>query len=580
MSWVLLACCLLLLIILVSLQLSPYVIEQRRDSGIFAYTGKVIRDGGLPYIDAWDNKLPGIYFIDALAFLAFGTNRWALWLSENIVLFMAGMTMFWLLRQLYGDRAETWIGPLILVLLTRHPALVSDTNFTEPYALFPQMLVFATGYQFLRNPGSRWGFAVGFAAGLAFLIKQTTVGVALAFVPAIMITRHPVLGTHRRWHWLSVTILGGLTSLGIVAVYLLAYGILDDAIGASFTAASVFHEWVSDESVWIGRTIIGTWTRSLAPLVIVPLLPFLVVGMRVAWRGYKTRTINTRRVVTNITLRVWIVLTFFTDMVLVNITNRGYAHYYITLIPAMTLLTTMSLPVIAQRVARARGRRRRAWKGLRVYLAVVLLGVPVATTIVRLWLKQMDVTGPERQNSLVTYVVEHTSPDDTVLVWGANTVLNFQSGRDSPTQFHYGYPLIVPDAITSDYIREMVRDLQLGQPAIIVDSTMVDGDRVPPLDPTRRITWWEAGGRRDVANLEPIYSFVAEHCWIANEIDGIVIYRCEYPNTRRLPLSPVTGPPVRALFDALNPVLVDSYTYIDSEFRQAFPDDEPVLALP
>ncbi len=167
-----------------------------------------------------------------------------------------------------------------------------------------------------------------------------------------------------------------------------------------------------------------------------------------------------------------------------------------------------------------------------------------------------------------------------MLVWGANTVLNFQSGRDSPTQFHYGYPLIVPDAITSDYIREMVRDLQLGQPAIIVDSTMVDGDRVPPLDPTRRITWWEAGGRRDVANLEPIYSFVAEHCWIANEIDGIVIYRCEYPNTRRLPLSPVTGPPVRALFDALNPVLVDSYTYIDSEFRQAFPDDEPVLALP
>ena len=51
---------LLVLVFVASLQLAPSVIEQRRDSGIFAYTGKVIREGGLPYVDAWDNKLPGV----------------------------------------------------------------------------------------------------------------------------------------------------------------------------------------------------------------------------------------------------------------------------------------------------------------------------------------------------------------------------------------------------------------------------------------------------------------------------------------------------------------------------------------
>ncbi len=570
MSWVLPASYLLLLIVLVSLQFAPFIAEQRRDSGIYAYTGKIIHDGGLPYLDAWDNKPPGIYFINALAFVAFGTNRWALWLAENITLFLTGMTMFWLLRQLYGGRGETWVGPLILVLLTRHPALVSDINFTEPYALLPQMLVLVAGYQFLRAPGSRWGFAMGFAAGSAFLIKQTTVGVALAFVPAILISRHPVLGTQRRWHWLGVTILGGLSSLGLVALYLLINGILDDAIKASFVAAGTFHDWVSDGSVWIGRTVITTWTASSAPLVIVPLLPFLVLGMRAAWRSLRARPYYGRQAATRATLRVWIVLTFFADMILCNITNRGYAHYYITLIPAMTLLTTMSLPVVAQRIAQSAGRRRRAWAGLRVYLAVLLLGVPVLATLGRVLLAETEIVGPARQQEVVTYVTERTDPHDTVLVWGANTVVNFLADRRSPTQFHYGYPLIVPDELSDEYILEAVRDLQRGKPAIIVDSTMVDGDRIPPLDPARRIEWWGEGGRRDVANLDPIFAFVSKHCWPVDEIEQIVIYRCAYPNTTRLPLSVVTGPPLSAFWQVLEPTLTMSRDWIAAQYEQEF----------
>src|SRR5512139_2091331 len=85
-NWMKLALAALALVFVVSLQYAPSVIEQRRDSGIFAYTGKVIAHGGLPYVDAWDNKLPGVYYIDALAFLLFGTNRWALWLIENFTL--------------------------------------------------------------------------------------------------------------------------------------------------------------------------------------------------------------------------------------------------------------------------------------------------------------------------------------------------------------------------------------------------------------------------------------------------------------------------------------------------------------
>ena len=575
MSWVLPACALLLLIVLVSLQFAPSIIEQRRDSGIFAYTGKIIRDGGLPYVDAWDNKLPGVYFINALAFLVFGTSRWALWLAENLTIFAAGMALFWLLRQVYGERSEAWIGPVILISLTRHPTLVSDINFTEPYALLPQVLVLAAGYQFLRQPRSYWGFVMGFAAGAAFLIKQTTVGGALMFIPAVLISRHVVLGTRQRWHWLGTIILGGLCSLGLVTIYLLVNGILDDALAASFVAANTFHEWVSEGSVWIGRTVITTWTASLAPVVLLPLSPFLVLGMRVAWRSLRQRSATVdRKAMTDITLRVWVMLTFFADMVLVNVTNRGYAHYYITMIPAIALLTTMSLPEVVRYMTISTGRRRKLWAGLRVYLAALLLGVPMVTTLVRVALSKTSLSGLERQQQVVSYVEERTDESDTVLVWGVNTVVNFLANRRSPTQFNYGYPLVMPGELSEEYILEMVRDLERNKPTIIVDSTMIDGDRVPPLDPALRVEWWREGGRRDVANLQPIFDFVEKHCWQVDVVDDVYMYRCAYPNTSRLPLRVVTGPPVSALWKTLEPVLNESYEAIAAQYQQQFAPEE------
>lgn len=516
----------LALVFLVSLQLAPSVSEQRRDSGIFAYTGLVIREGGRPYVDAWDNKLPGVYFIDALAFAVFGSNRWALWLVENLTLFFTAVVLIWLLRQVYKQRAEVWIGALVLVLLARHPALINDTNYTEPYALLPQIIVLAAGYQLLHKPRLRWAFAVGFAAGVAFLIKQTTIGVALAFIPAVMLTRHPIVISERRLRWLGMIILGGLTCLLPVVVYLLIFGILDDAFFASFVMARSFHSWVGRESVWIGRTLITTFTSGGFPLVYGPLLPFIGLGMYLAWKRGFRRTQDTRWEATNATLALWAMLTFLIDLVLANITNRGHAHYYVTLLPSTTLLLTAVIRQMNQYSQHPTWEKR--IKHARMYLVAVLVGVPMSASLISFWLADWNIAAPEKKREFVHYVIEHTLEDDFVLVWGAATVINFQSGRKSPTQFHYGYPVIVPDETTNDLVEDMVHDLYRNQPRLIIDTTLVDGDRVPPLDPVRRLQWWEEGGRTDTANLTPVYQFVATHCRVETTIDGVVIYRCQY----------------------------------------------------
>lgn len=523
----LIALTLLALVVAPSLQLAPTVIEQGRDSGIFAYTGKVIAEGGLPYRDAWDNKPPGVYYIDALAFLLFGANRWAIWLIETISIFLTGGVLFALLSQVYEQRRMAWIGAGAFALLVRHPGLVSDTNFTEVYALLPQVICFWAGYQFLSRPERRWALLVGFSAGLAFLTKQTTVGMALAFIPAILLSRHEILRAKQRWLWLGATILGGLSSLAGAVLYLWVKGILGDAIDATFIAPMAFHNWVSREPASFVDTLIQTLTASTAPVVIGPLLPFLLIGMVAAGRQLLPRRLGPHGLSATQTLMVWAMLTFWADLVVTNPTSRGYGHYYVTLLPSMVLLVVFSVSAIVRRGTPARLLGRMGRAALWMYLFLAVAGGAIGGTIYRLSTVDWAISGPVRNKTLTEYVMENTTPEDTVLVWGATTAINFQSDRNSPMPYHYGYPLIVPGYTTEEEIWQIARDLEMNMPTLILDSTMVDGDRIPPLDPDRRREWWAMGGRRDVANLGPIYQLVAKYCTFVREVEQTAIYRCQ-----------------------------------------------------
>jgi len=176
----------------------PTVVSQGRDNGIYSYTAKVMLDGGTLYKDAWDNKLPAIYFIDMLAFVLFGTNRWALWIMELMLITGAALALYSLFRRLTKRRVVIWSTVLIFLIFARHPDLIWDVDFPEPVALLPQALFFMLSYSLFTQPSGRTAFVMGLISSLMFLIKQTTTGMVFMFIPAILITNHPILHHPRR----------------------------------------------------------------------------------------------------------------------------------------------------------------------------------------------------------------------------------------------------------------------------------------------------------------------------------------------------------------------------------------------
>ena len=70
--------------------------------------------------------------------------------------------------------------------------------------------------------------------------------------------------------------------------------------------------------------------------------------------------------------------------------------------------------------------------------------------------------------------MDHTDSEDPVLIWGAETMINFYTKRTSPTRYVYQYGLVAPGYTTEEKVVEFLDDLLKTQPVVLVDSNRED----------------------------------------------------------------------------------------------------------
>lgn len=503
--------------LLASLPLSPALLNPWSDSSAYAYIGQVIRRGGVPYRDAWDHKPPLTPYLNALTFTVFGENHWALWVLRAITVAAASLLLYRLLLDLRLRRGLARIGALSLVLLACRPAW-EELNTPELYALPFQITVLLAGYRLRRAPRVRWALLAGLGAGTALLAKQTSIGAALTFIPALWIADRSSGWLVRHWRHVGVMFAAWLAVPGVMALYLLANGALGDAVDA-VVVYNAYH---------IGSVaplaMIRTMFRSATFVSIyLPLLFFAALGA--LWPFFRARFPADRQPETM--LVIWLALAVIVDLALANVSARGYAHYYLTALPAFVALVMPGFSAWLEWGGLPRAARVMRLAGWGYFALVVL--VPWAMNAVLAGVAADGrLFGPAKQFPATIYVREHTSPGDAVLSWGHASDVNFGSGRRSPTRYFYGHPLVMPGYATPERIAEFVADLRANRPALIVDTALYDVGRVPPLDPSLDERWVARGGTLPSADLTPVYAFVAEHCTEAEEVEKVRIYRCRY----------------------------------------------------
>ena len=131
---------------------------------------------------------------------------------------------------------------------------------------------------------------------------------------------------------------------------------------------------------------------------------------------------------------------------------------------------------------------------------------------------QFDIGGDfSRMGTLraATYLREHTKPNDTVLIWGAEPLVNFLAQRRSPTKYIFSYMLVEGsqradlEARRQDFLDELRRsDL-----AYVV---LVEGD-ITPLSPM--------GSQAQLDQLPALKTLLDTEYAFEIQIEDYVMYR-------------------------------------------------------
>jgi 4-amino-4-deoxy-L-arabinose transferase-like glycosyltransferase len=464
---------LLAFLVAVLIPFSPsYFPVPTRDAGLFLYAGKIIRQGGLPYLDIWDQKPPLIFYINALGLvLGGGSAEGVYWLKVALLLagaaigFRAMRRSFGVIPALFGT----------LVWMSYRPLLTKEGNIAEEYALPLQLaalaLVVSAGKD--RDEWKAWLIA-GTLGGLAFLLKPTLIGAMLA---AMVILIAPAVRAHAYRHAARAVLvfIGGMAiPIGASILIAFAQGYLPEYWSAVVLYA-VSYAAVDQNSY------AEIWARMLSlfqPAVLV------TVGLGTIASALRILAVK-RGASPPPALLGWALVALPLDACLLSLPHRSFMYYYLALLPTFSVLLASLLYLVQEGWRRVVRRPAQGVLSAGGVAIAVLIG---SLTVGRIAYRDIVRTGvalaaprPNTLEPVMNYLDRTTAPDDTVLIWGAEAGANFVSGHDAPTRFVHQYFLFMPGYVTVEMISEFSREVVDNPPQVIIDAVVTAPGGLPTL---------------------------------------------------------------------------------------------------
>ena len=467
-----------------------------RDSGVFLYTGWMILNGAIPYKDIWDHKPPVIFYINALGLKLLPYSRWGGWGIEALSLWIAALIGYKMLKKIFGGL------PALLSLLLWLLALVSviqGGNFTTEYTLPLQFAALSLVLTYGWEMRSIHFLILGTTGAIAFLTKQTTIGIWISIVVVILSDKF----MKKEFKEIIHNTVAGVIGITIASLIILAQIILSGAFENFWNAAFEFNfhytliiaqknniHWFP-EVLWSG---IKPLTKSgLFQIAIIGYLFCLIQLIR------KTLLEQIKPLmlvaIFNLPIELWVL----------GSTDKTYPHYFMTILPVLAIfsgyafynLFKLKIPRVQQ-----------------TYIHPVLTTIIICILIQRTFYIYMDQVYVYRKyapyEETLSYIQENTNPSDYVLQIGNEAGINFASKRISPTRFIYQKPLRWDGYVTTDLIEQFLTDIIQHQPKYIIHTT--------PDSPMFKFPVSNAKIDNDIQTIETHYCKV-------EKLDSFIIYK-------------------------------------------------------
>jgi len=439
-------------VIFVRVRLADFPLE--RDEGEYGYFGQLILQGVPPYALAYNMKFPGTYFIYAVIMAIFGQTAQGIHFGVLLTNIASIVLLFLIGRKLVNYMVGIIAGATYAALSLSYSVLGSAGHATHFVNLFA-LGGFLCLLEAFSSDKKRFYLISGILFALAILMKQSGVFFA-AFAASAIIFKDFVQKpgrTKESFMRLAVFSAGFLTPIFFTLSFLCMTGVYERFYFWAFTYLS---HYVAQVPLRYAIEIFKNNTISA------------ISGFYIIWLS---AAMGLLAVFFNKSLKEnrFLIISFLIFSFLSICPGLIFRpHYYITLLPAISLLAgiffyTLASLIKAEHIA------------IGLFAVSLFLGIQSQkkylfvkdTATLCKWIYGINpfVESPE----IAKFIDSRTKPEDTVAILGSEPQIFFYSNRRSATGYIHTYSLMEYQPYSLQMQKEMIREIELKEPKIIVD---------------------------------------------------------------------------------------------------------------
>lgn len=434
-------------------------IPLERDEGEYAYMGQLILRGELPYVAAYNMKLPGTYYAMAAILGLFGDTAVAVHLGLLIVNLASIALLYRLGRKLFDATVGAGAAAAFAVLALS-PAVLGFAAQAEHFVLLPMLgglllLVDLGAEQRLRRI-----VAAGLLLGVAVLMKQHA-AVFVAFGGLTVLV--PMNGSAQAPPRRRLADAALFAAAALLPFALTCLGMYHAGAFSAFWFWTV--RYASAYAVMapfdVGVRQLGQQLRLIAAAA-PALWGLAVIGAAAA--GWDSAARRRGR---------FLALFGISSFIAICPGWRFSEHYFLLLLPAASLYVGVAVAALARVVA-----ARRPPLVPIVRWGIPLLAVGLSLAQERDYLFQLSPDAVSRMVyganpfpeavEIARYVREHSAPTDRLAVIGSEPEIYFYAGRPAATSYIYMYPLMEAHAFSASLQRDMIAQIERAPPRFLV----------------------------------------------------------------------------------------------------------------
>lgn len=447
------------LTLLVLIRLPSLVQPSGADQDLYAYVGQEIARGGLPYVDAWDQKPPAVHYTYAAMY---GVWPRASVVAATDLLAAVAIALLLLALERRMSASAGWAAAAAFLLLG-NPAYsrlggmwlrAQCETFIALVVTAAMLCVYAATHAPPAARGRTWALRLGAGAllGLAAAYKYNAAAYGIAALAGAVAWRWYGRSGRTRWGREALLDAAGLAAGAAVPLTALAVRFASAGAWADLWDATVTYNLLYSGETYGGLADVARYALSF------PVRQARTDGLWLAGgAGCLVLLTRLRRDPNALVAVAWVAAACLS--ILVN-GSRGLPQYFVQANPALALAAALGAWATVQAA-------RRPWViALAAAVALVALSrvVPARKAVESTWLDLRHAAGdvprdaylsrfgglrvtdkhiPAAVARLGRYLERQSRPSDTVYVFGFSQGALVQSRRRSASRFFWSRPLVV-----------------------------------------------------------------------------------------------------------------------------------------